>query len=97
MRGHRAAAVLREQAVHHIAARIERIAQPGETGRLAEIMGPGVGVECLAAKKGLHIWEDHFLIECVDVDSGEPLPPGEKGEIVITSLTREAFPMMRFR
>ena len=64
---------------------------------LTELMGPGVGIECLAAKKGLHIWEDHFLVECVDVDTGEPLPPGEKGEIVITSLTREAFPMMRFR
>ena len=64
---------------------------------LTELMGPGVGVECLAAKKGLHIWEDHFLVECVDVDTGEPLPPGEKGEIAITSLTREAFPMLRFR
>lgn len=64
---------------------------------LTELMGPGVGIECLAAKKGLHIWEDHFLVECVDVDTGEPLPPGEKGEIVITSLTREAFPMLRFR
>jgi phenylacetate-CoA ligase len=64
---------------------------------LTELMGPGVGVECLAAKKGLHIWEDHFLVECVDVDTGEPFPPGEKGEIAITSLTREAFPMLRFR
>ncbi|MDR3087408.1 MAG: phenylacetate--CoA ligase [Azoarcus sp.] len=64
---------------------------------LTELMGPGVGIECLAAKKGLHIWEDHFLVECVDIDTGEPLPPGEKGEIVITSLTREAFPMLRFR
>jgi phenylacetate-CoA ligase len=64
---------------------------------LTELMGPGVGIECLAAKKGLHIWEDHFLVECVDVDTGEPLPPGEKGEIAITSLTREAFPMLRFR
>ncbi|MDR0563524.1 MAG: phenylacetate--CoA ligase [Azoarcus sp.] len=64
---------------------------------LTELMGPGVGIECLASKKGLHIWEDHFLVECVDVDTGEPLPPGERGEIVITSLTREAFPMMRFR
>ena len=64
---------------------------------LTELMGPGVGIECLAAKKGLHIWEDHYLVECVDVDTGEPLPPGEKGEVVITSLTREAFPMLRFR
>lgn len=64
---------------------------------LTELMGPGVGMECLEGKKGLHIWEDHFLVECVDVDTGEPLPPGERGEIVITSLTREAFPMLRFR
>jgi phenylacetate-CoA ligase len=64
---------------------------------LTELMGPGVGIECLEAKKGLHIWEDHFLVECVDIDTGEPLPPGEKGEIAITSLTREAFPMLRFR
>ena len=64
---------------------------------LTELMGPGVGIECLAAKNGLHLWEDHFLVECVDVDTGEPLGPGERGEIVITSLTREAFPMMRFR
>jgi phenylacetate-CoA ligase len=64
---------------------------------ITELMGPGVGVECLEVKKGLHIWEDHFLIECIDIDTGEPLPPGEKGEITITSLTREAFPMMRFR
>ncbi|MDR1646564.1 MAG: phenylacetate--CoA ligase [Zoogloeaceae bacterium] len=64
---------------------------------LTELMGPSVGIECLEGKKGLHIWEDHFLVECVDIDTGEPLPPGEKGEVVITSLTREAFPMLRFR
>ncbi len=64
---------------------------------LSEIMGPGVGIECLEGKKGLHIWEDHFLVECVDVDTGEPLPPGEEGEIVITTLTKEAFPMLRYR
>ncbi len=64
---------------------------------LSEIMGPGVGIECIEAKKGLHVWEDHFLVECVDVDTGEPLPPGEEGEIVITTLTKEAFPMLRFR
>ncbi|MDR1529938.1 MAG: phenylacetate--CoA ligase [Burkholderiales bacterium] len=64
---------------------------------LSEIMGPGVGVECLEAKKGLHIWEDHFLVECVDINTGEPLPPGEEGEIVLTTLTKEAFPMLRFR
>jgi len=64
---------------------------------LSEVMGPGVGVECVHAKKGLHIWEDHFLVECVDVDSGKPLPYGEEGEIVITSLTKEAFPVLRYR
>jgi phenylacetate-CoA ligase len=64
---------------------------------LSEVMGPGVGVECLEGKKGLHLWEDHFLVECVDVDSGAPLPYGEEGEIVITSLTKEAFPVLRYR
>jgi phenylacetate-CoA ligase len=64
---------------------------------LTEMMGPGVGVECLEGTHGLHLWEDHFLIECVDVDTGEPLPYGEQGEIVITSLTKEAFPVLRFR
>jgi phenylacetate-CoA ligase len=64
---------------------------------LTEMMGPGVGVECLEGKHGLHLWEDHFLVECVDVDTGEPLPYGEQGEIVITSLTKEAFPLLRFR
>ena len=64
---------------------------------LTEVMGPGVGIECLESKRGLHIWEDHFYIECVDVNTGEPLPYGEEGEIVITTLTKEAFPMLRFR
>ncbi|MDD3482725.1 phenylacetate--CoA ligase family protein [Azovibrio restrictus] len=64
---------------------------------LSEVMGPGVGMECLEGKKGLHIWEDHFLVECVDVDTGEPLPYGEEGEIVFTSLSKEAFPMLRYR
>ncbi len=64
---------------------------------LSEVMGPGVGMECLESKRGLHIWEDHFLIECVDVNTGEPLPYGEQGEIVFTSLTKEAFPVLRYR
>ncbi len=64
---------------------------------LSEVMGPGVGNECIEAKNGLHIWEDHFLVECVDVDSGKPLPYGEEGEIVFTSLTKEAFPIIRYR
>lgn len=64
---------------------------------LSEVMGPGVAVECLQAKDGLHVWEDHFLVECVDVDTGLPLPYGEQGEIVFTSLTKEAFPLIRYR
>ncbi len=64
---------------------------------LSEVIGPGVGIECVNAKDGLHIWEDHFLVECVDVDTGKPLPYGEEGEIVFTSLTKEAFPIIRYR
>ena len=64
---------------------------------LSEVIGPGVGNECIEAKKGLHIWEDHFLVECVDIDTGKPLPYGEEGEIVFTSLTKEAFPILRYR
>lgn len=64
---------------------------------LSEIIGPGVAIECLEAKKGLHVWEDHFLVECVDRDTGQPLPYGEEGEIVFTSLTKEAFPIIRYR
>ena len=64
---------------------------------LSEVIGPGVGNECIEAKKGLHIWEDHFLVECVDIDTGKPLPYGEEGEIVFTSLTKEAFPIIRYR
>ncbi len=64
---------------------------------LSEVLGPGVGNECIEAKKGLHIWEDHFLVECVDVNTGQPLPYGEEGEIVFTSLTKEAFPVIRYR
>ncbi len=64
---------------------------------LSEIIGPGVSVECIEAKQGLHIWEDHFFVECIDPDSGEPLPYGEQGELVFTSLTKEAFPILRYR
>ncbi|HHW07147.1 MAG TPA: phenylacetate--CoA ligase [Clostridia bacterium] len=63
---------------------------------LSEIIGPGVAMEC-PEKQGLHIWEDHFLVEIIDPDTGEPLPPGETGELVITSLTKEALPMIRYR
>lgn len=63
---------------------------------LSEIMGPGVAGECLE-QKGLHINEDHFLVEVIDPETLEPLPMGETGELVITTLTKEAFPMVRFR
>jgi len=64
---------------------------------LSEVMGPGVGNECLETKDGPHIWEDHFLPEIIDGDTGERLPDGEMGELVFTSLTKEAFPVIRYR
>ncbi len=64
---------------------------------LSEIMGPGVGIECVAAQDGLHIWEDHFLMEIIDPETGDSLPHGEKGELVITTLTKEAQPLIRYR
>ena len=64
---------------------------------LTEIIGPGVAQECAAAKAGLHVFEDHFLPEIVAVDSGEPLGDGELGELVLTTLTREAMPVLRYR
>lgn len=63
---------------------------------LTEVIGPGVAQECLA-KNGLHVQEDHFLAEIVDPESGAPLPDGERGELVITTLTREAMPVLRYR
>ena len=64
---------------------------------LSEIIGPGVSVECVEAQEGLHVWEDHFYPEVVDPDTGEPLPPGEEGELVLTTLTKEALPVLRYR
>jgi len=63
---------------------------------LTEIIGPGVAHEC-PAQKGLHIWEDHFYPEIIDPETGEPLPEGEEGELVLTTLTKEGVPMIRFR
>ncbi len=63
---------------------------------LSEIIGPGVAGEC-AARRGMHLQEDHFLVECVDPDTLEPVPEGEFGELVITTLTKEACPMIRYR
>lgn len=64
---------------------------------LSEVMGPGVANECVESKDGLHVWEDHFLAEVVDPETGAPLPEGERGELVLTSLTKEAFPVIRYR
>ncbi len=64
---------------------------------LSEIMGPGVACECDAVRAGLHGWEDHFLFEVIDPETLAPLPMGEAGELVITTLTKEAMPMIRYR
>ena len=64
---------------------------------LSEVIGPGVAQECVETKDGLHIWEDHFLPEIIDPETGAVLPDGEKGELVFTSLTKEAFPIIRYR
>jgi len=64
---------------------------------LSEIMGPGVAIECLEEKCGLHIWEDHFIPEIINPDTGEPVPEGEKGELVITTITKEGIPLLRYR
>ncbi len=64
---------------------------------LSEIMGPGVACECHGAQHGLHGWEDHFLFEIVDPETMQPLPRGQPGELVITTLTKEALPMIRYR
>jgi len=63
---------------------------------LSEVGGPGVAFECIE-QDGLHVWSDHFLVEVVDPRTGEGLPPGEEGELVITTLTREAMPLIRYR
>jgi phenylacetate-CoA ligase len=64
---------------------------------LSEVMGPGVGNECVETKDGPHIWEDHFYPEIIDSETGEVLPDGTEGELVFTSLTKEAFPVIRYR
>jgi phenylacetate-CoA ligase len=64
---------------------------------LSEVMGPGVSIECHEEQKGLHVFEDHFIVEIIDPDTGEVLPNGETGELVFTSLTKEAFPIIRYR
>lgn len=64
---------------------------------LSEVLGPGVAIECCEAQDGLHIAEDHFLAEVIDRETGETLPFGKEGELVFTSLTKEAFPVIRYR
>lgn len=64
---------------------------------LSEVMGPGVAQECVETKDGLHVWEDHFYPEIIDPETGEVLPDGALGELVFTSLTKEAFPVIRYR
>lgn len=64
---------------------------------LSEVIGPGVAQECVETKDGLTVWEDHFYPEIIDPDTGEALPDGEEGELVFTSLTKEAMPMIRYR
>ncbi|MER6558045.1 phenylacetate--CoA ligase PaaK [Streptomyces sp. NPDC001027] len=64
---------------------------------LSEVIGPGVAQECVETKDGLHVWEDHFYPEVVDPITGEVLPDGEEGELVFTSLTKEAMPIVRYR
>lgn len=64
---------------------------------LSEIMGPGVAMECFEGKNGLHIWEDHFIPEIINPETGEPVGEGERGELVITTITKQGIPLLRYR
>jgi phenylacetate-CoA ligase len=64
---------------------------------LSEVIGPGVSIECVEAQNGLHVFEDHFIPEIINPDTGDVLPLGETGELVFTSITKEAFPVIRYR
>ena len=64
---------------------------------LSEVIGPGVAAECLEAADGLHVNEDHFLVEAVDPETGAPVPDGTPGELVFSTVTREALPLLRYR
>ncbi len=68
-----------------------------DTYGLSELIGPGVASECVETKDGLYVWEDHFYPEIIDPHSGQVLPEGDRGELVLTSLTREAMPVIRYR
>lgn len=63
---------------------------------MTETAGVGLGIDC-PARAGIHVWEDHYLVEIIDPDTGKPLPDGQTGEMVVTTLTREALPLIRFR
>lgn len=64
---------------------------------LSEVLGPGISIECTEGRRGLHIFEDHFIVETINPATGEAVPNGETGELVFTSLTKEAFPLIRYR
>jgi phenylacetate-CoA ligase len=64
---------------------------------LSEVIGPGVASECVETKDGLHVWEDHFYPEVIDPFTGAVVPDGEEGELVLTSLTKQAMPVLRYR
>ncbi|MGH2349051.1 MAG: phenylacetate--CoA ligase family protein [bacterium] len=64
---------------------------------LTEIIGPGVSVECVEEKNGMHVFEDHFLVEVIDPQTGDPVPEGQFGELVFTTLSKEALPVIRYR
>ncbi|MDA8414617.1 MAG: phenylacetate--CoA ligase [Desulfobacteraceae bacterium] len=64
---------------------------------LSEIMGPGVAIECIEAKRGLHIWEDHFIPEIINPETGQRVAEGERGELVITTITKQGIPLVRYR
>jgi phenylacetate-CoA ligase len=64
---------------------------------LSEVMGPGVAMECTEGREGMHIFEDHFIVETIHPETGAALPPGEEGELVFTTITKEAFPLIRYR
>ncbi len=64
---------------------------------LSEVIGPGVAMECAVGRDGMHVFEDHFIVETINPETGETVPYGEEGELVFTSLTKEAFPLIRYR
>ena len=80
---------------HEIEARFD--ASAFDLYGLSEMIGPGVACECAESKDGLHIWEDHFYPEVIDPATGETLPDGQPGELVLTTLTKEAMPIIRYR